>query len=331
MSQRFRILSLSGGGARGVFSAAALCELHDALRNKMGRDDVLLADYFDLIVGTSTGGLIALGLAFRQPPAKLLEFYVKHGPVIFKRRSRLQNILSGRWLTKPGYDSAPLRAAVEALLGTGTKLGSSHRPLVLPAVMAKDGQPGCLKTQHHDDFYFDYQMEAADAALATAAAPIFFPAVQTAQRGALLDGGLWANCPVLVGVIEAMRFFGQTPDNIDVLSIGTVRAPFQLPDGAMNGGLYHYVAKNAKCVVDLLFEGQRATAMNTARLLLGKDSLIEVDEVSAAGTFSMNDATPGTLAELERMGRQAARGQVRRIAERFLYATTTPWEPSRRP
>src|SRR6266540_2220215 len=82
---RFQILSLDGGGLRGMFSAAVLARLEEDL-------DLRVPDHFDLIAGTSTGGIIALGLGLGLTPREILQFYTDHGPRIFRDRSRLRGV-----------------------------------------------------------------------------------------------------------------------------------------------------------------------------------------------------------------------------------------------
>lgn len=72
----FKILSLDGGGVRGAYTASALASLQSKMQTP-------LADHFDLIVGTSTGGIIAIGLGLGIPPARLVEFYRSKGKEIF--------------------------------------------------------------------------------------------------------------------------------------------------------------------------------------------------------------------------------------------------------
>lgn len=77
-SQRFQILSLDGGGIKGLFSAAVLAKIEEDL-------GVTVADHFDLITGTSTGGIIALGLGIGLHPREIVHFYVSQGPAIFRQ------------------------------------------------------------------------------------------------------------------------------------------------------------------------------------------------------------------------------------------------------
>ena len=107
---RFQILSLDGGGLRGMFSAALLARLEEDL-------DLRVVDHFDLIAGTSTGGIIALGLGLGLSPREILQFYTDHGPRIFRDRSRLRGL---RHLLRAKYSAGPLRAALTDVLGQRT-------------------------------------------------------------------------------------------------------------------------------------------------------------------------------------------------------------------
>ena len=127
----FRILSLDGGGIRGVFPAAFLARLEDHLEHPIGR-------YFDLIAGTSTGGIIAIGLGLGLSAADILKLYAEQGPAIFDQehggignwvRQKLRGI-AHLLITK--HSSEPLRRALEGVLGRG-RLGESRTRLVIPA------------------------------------------------------------------------------------------------------------------------------------------------------------------------------------------------------
>ena len=102
-----RILSIDGGGIKGVAPASFLAALEDSL-------GVPVSQYFDLIVGTSTGGIIALGLGLGLTARQILEFYEVHGPAIFRGDRRL---LALRWLLRAKYDSSPLQSALHDVFG----------------------------------------------------------------------------------------------------------------------------------------------------------------------------------------------------------------------
>src|SRR5258706_1458788 len=109
-SKRFRILSLDGGGIKGAFTAAVLAEWE----KRTGR---VIADHFDLIAGTSTGGIIALALGLGLRAAEILEFYQKEGPKILPNITAQQQLsLNLRHLWEPKYSAAPLRTALKEFL-----------------------------------------------------------------------------------------------------------------------------------------------------------------------------------------------------------------------
>jgi len=99
-ADRFQILSLDGGGLRGMYTAAVLARLEEDL-------GIRIVDHFDLIAGTSTGGIIALGLGLGMTPREILEFYAAHGPRIFRDRTGLRSL---RRISRTKYSAEPLRS-----------------------------------------------------------------------------------------------------------------------------------------------------------------------------------------------------------------------------
>lgn len=187
----FRILALDGGGIKGSFTAGVLA----ALEKDTGQRCV---DHFDLIAGTSTGGIIALGLGLGLSAAEIVEFYTNHGPKIFPSTSlarRWSSVL--RHLFQPKHSQQALRVALTEVLGE-RKLGESLRPLVIPTYDAVGGRIFLLKTAHHEHLRHDYEAPAINVALATAAAPTYFAATRFPNHGnnSYVDGGVWANSPV---------------------------------------------------------------------------------------------------------------------------------------
>ena len=155
-----RILSIDGGGIKGVFPASFLAEVEDAIGDKVAR-------YFDLIVGTSTGGIIALGLGLGMSAREILGFYEKAGPTIFGGRRTWLSLKHWGWAK---YSAEPLRTAVESTFGT-KRLGDSITRLVIPSFNLTTGEVHVFKTCHHPKFERDYLVRAVDVALATSAAP----------------------------------------------------------------------------------------------------------------------------------------------------------------
>ena len=141
----FRILSLDGGGIKGAFSASVLATLEEDIGQKV-------ADHFDLIVGTSTGGILAIGLGLGLSARDICDFYLKKGEAIFPGISmveRTRGLL--RQLFKPKHSHAVLRAALTEVLGT-RKFGESKCRLVIPTYDAIAGRIFLMKTAHHERF-----------------------------------------------------------------------------------------------------------------------------------------------------------------------------------
>jgi uncharacterized protein len=203
---RFRILSIDGGGIKGVFPAAFLAHIEGTLGGAP------VSSFFDLIAGTSTGGIIALALGLGLRAGEVLEFYERHGAAIFPRKSPW-------WLLGPAkYETAPLRCALEKTLGS-KRLGDSNRRLIIPSFNATTGRIHIFKTAHHPRLQMDFKVPAVEVALATSAAPVFFPPHRSGQEVMFIDGGIWANNPMGLAVTEAISMLGRSGDELDVLSI----------------------------------------------------------------------------------------------------------------
>lgn len=213
-----RILSIDGGGIKGILPAAVLAECERRFL-KGGS----AASYFDMIAGTSTGGIIALGMAAGMRAEEVLEIYMRHGSEIFPRpwspptrfgRAMRSAYQFARDLAVYRYNREPLERALRDRFGNRT-LGSVNVRLNIPAF---DGfnEVNVLKTPHHPDFRLDWQEELVTVALATSAAPTFFSTYRNGTRH-FADGGAWANNPVMVALVDAMSCFNVDRHKIEIL------------------------------------------------------------------------------------------------------------------
>src|SRR4051812_34696215 len=209
-----RILSIDGGGIKGVFPGSFLATLEQSLGQP-------IATYFDLIVGTSTGGIIALGLGLGLSARDVLSFYEEHGPSIF-RGSRAARALRQIGISK--YNSNPLREALRTVFGD-RKLGESTRRLVVPSCNLDTGEVHIWKTSHHPRLERDYTASVIEVALSTAAAPTYFPTHRSSAGIPLVDGGMWANNPVGIALVEATGILEWPRDSLRVLSLGCTTTP----------------------------------------------------------------------------------------------------------
>jgi uncharacterized protein len=222
----FQILALSGGGYRGLFTSSILTKLEEQAKKP-------LAECFDLIAGTSIGGVIALGLALGKSAESIRKMFLDHGEEIFTRgeppRWRV-----GRWKARwsqwhhPKYDGTVLREKIEAVVGKNTRLGDARTRLLIPSVNMTKGSVQMFKTSHNPAFMNDYKLLAADVAMATAAAPLYFPMAKI-ENSNFIDGGVFANAPDMCALHEAVHFLDQKTDDISILSVGTTTSKFSLP------------------------------------------------------------------------------------------------------
>jgi len=220
---RFRILSVDGGGIRGLISALAIKEIERRLSAKLGRE-ARMAEFFHLFAGTSTGGLIALALTSPKglSASELAALYVDDGPQIFSRG--LGRRLGSVWgIGAPKYPAGPLRAAVEDRLGD-SRVGDATRDLLVTAYDMTRSEPHFFKRWRAQQSA-ERNPPIADAALATAAAPTYFPSHGFHGR-ALVDGGVFAANPSVAAIAEALGRQSDepaalAPDELFLVSIGT--------------------------------------------------------------------------------------------------------------
>ena len=225
-----RILALAGGGYLGLFTAMVLASLE-------ARVGVPLARRFDLIAGTSVGGILAIGLAFEVPMQTLVELFLQKGRAVFSPRglptgpvSRMLDM--SRSVLGPKYSGAALRAALAEALGERT-LGEALHDVVVPAVNVTRSLTKVFKTPHGPLARGDEAVRAVDVAMATSAAPSYFPAVQIGDA-LFADGGMFAVAPDQVALHEAEHFMGVRAEAVRMLSIGTATTGYQ-PAGGVEG------------------------------------------------------------------------------------------------
>jgi patatin-like phospholipase/acyl hydrolase len=275
---RFQILALDGGGIKGMFSSAVLSHLENDLK-------ISVADHFDLIVGTSTGGIIALGLGAGLSPRDIVSFYVEHGPSIFAGGvSFLRRCLS------PKHNPAPLEDALRKCFGEGL-LADSQKRLVIPSYNIGDDDIYLFKTPHHARFNRDYKVPLWQVAISTSAAPTYFPAFKGVDHMRLVDGGVWANNPTMIGIIEAIGILEVPLSSIKVFSLGTTDEVKSHPKNLDQGGLWQW----KKAAINVVMRGQSIGATTQALHLLGQDKVLRFDPKVPDNLFALDRLTEDEL------------------------------------
>ena len=240
MGKVFNIISIDGGGILGLYSADIISRIqHEYCDNQP------LTQHFNLITGTSTGGIIALALSIGTSAKTIKKFYLDNGEKIFPKNKRKH---LGFFNNK--YSNKQLKTVLQTFFGNKT-IKDCKCAVCIPAIDATTCQSIMFKTNNNGKLTRDENTNLVDIALATSAAPTYFPMHAFGEFQGLVDGGLWQNNPALCGVIEAIRnFVGENKEytSIKVLSIGN-------PNSAITQGIS---AKNKKSSI-LKWKGDLVT------------------------------------------------------------------------
>ena len=237
-NKAYRVLSLDGGGIRGLYTASVLQSLVNRF-SQQNPDNKDIGKGFDLIVGTSTGGILSCGLAGGVPIGKIIELYSKKGSKIFNNpfpssKGVFKKIF---WILKNCYQAVNSnKALIQELenIFENKTMGQVYKErkigLCVTAVNLIDHSPRVFKTPHDPSKNMDNNRKLTDVCLASSSAPILFPIAHISDPESnniyedFVDGGLWANNPVLVALIEAITC-SQKNQKIEIVSIGTCSPP----------------------------------------------------------------------------------------------------------
>jgi uncharacterized protein len=269
-----KVLAVDGGGIRGLIPALVLAEIE----RRTGRR---IHELVDLIAGTSTGAIVACGLAKPDPlPAeRIAELYVEEGPRIFDR-SLLKRITSVEGLVDERYDAAGLVAVLERWLGAA-RLPEARPPVLLTAYDIERRRAVLLG--RGDD------VSMVDAAHASAAAPTYFEPVRVGSA-ALVDGGVFATNP-------AMCAYAEVDGALELLlSLGTGEHTRRLPYEEVRGwGVVEWV----RPLIDVVFDGTADAVDFQLEALLG-DMYVRLQTPLDEASDELDDASAANLAALRR-------------------------------
>lgn len=273
--KEFRILAIDGGGIRGIFPAMFLANLEAELKTR-GFEKTKIFEHFDLIAGTSTGGIMAIALALGMPAHDIYKLYLDNAAVIFGSKKHFW-----RSLMYSSYSRQNLEKLIREkfnILGGGKdpRLADCKTNVCIPIYDLMQGKPSVLKNNYHPAFVRDYHIPAFQAALATSAAPTYFDpysAKYTDLNGIeqafsnKVDGGVFANNPSLLSIIEAQKAFNKDVKDLKVLSIGTGHQKFV--DGCIRTkwGIGYWMINKRRRIIELFMQGQSQQVQNLISLL----------------------------------------------------------------
>ncbi|HET7794724.1 MAG TPA: CBASS cGAMP-activated phospholipase [Rhizobacter sp.] len=306
--EKFKVLSLAGGGFLGLYTACVL----EALEARAGQP---LGRCFDLIAGTSVGGILALALAYEVPVSHLIRLFEEHGTDVFSARALPKGPMSRlidltRSVIGPKYSGDALRAVMQAEFGDRT-LSQALHPVVVPAVEVNRCRTKIFKTPHVQASSGDGALRAVDVAMATSAAPAYFPSQPIGDR-LYADGGLFAVAPDQVALHEIEHFMGVDLERVSMLSIGTGAAQYRPAEGVRDdAGAVGWLTDGRLVLTLISVQQQHVKAMVEDRL---GERYVRLDaDWPPEGGMGIDVATP------------QARRQLRAMAKRTLREADMPW------
>lgn len=293
VAPKFRILSLSGGGFMGLFSARIIEHIEKICEDPLGRQ-------FDLISGTSVGAILALGVAAGVPGREMADVFTRHGSEIFSDRPPPNGRVSAvrdalRYFSQPKYSGEALREAISRLVGEDARLGDLRKPILIPVTRLRDGEPVLITQDTHPD------LPIIDLAMAAAAAPMMFPAMKIA--GELhADGAIHSNTPDLLALGHAESWLGVPLRRIHMLSLGTVNAGVRMAE-PQSGSLGIFGWVQGQRIVQTVLAAQDRVATRLAAERLG-ERYLRVDALAPEGerdAVGLDVATPQAREILDRL------------------------------
>jgi uncharacterized protein len=296
-----KILSIDGGGIRGIIPAMVLAELEE----RAGRP---AAKLFDLIAGTSTGGILATALASpdangnpRWTASELVELYRTEGPDIF-RRSLWRIATSAEGLLDEKHDHAALQAALKRYLGD-TRLSAALTRVLVTAYDLESREPYFFKSWRavEEPERKDFPMTVV--AHATAAAPTYFEPVRVQPADgsdplALVDGGVFATNPGMSAYAEIRRIKPRATVKLVSLGTGQMTEPIRYED-AKDWGLIHWV----RPIIDVVFDGVADAVHYQLQQVLDDGAYHRFQVVLDRASDALDDASPRNIALLQDQAR----------------------------
>lgn len=271
----FRILTIDGGGIRGIFPITILAAIENKLKND-GNPNWQIYHHFDLISGTSTGGIIALGLALGVPAQVILDIYKTHASEIFGApRTKLGNIFRSKH-KRNGLEQLLKETFAKYHNGKDPILRDCKTNVCIPVYDLLQGKFSVCKNNYHPRFTRDYHIPAYQVALATSAAPTYFDPYSTRYVDLTgeaksfsnkVDGGVAANNPTLLAIIEAQVAFYKKLADLKVFSIGTGTQVLSDGKKRKRWGIHYWMLNKKMRLIDLFFQAQAQNVENLISLM----------------------------------------------------------------
>ena len=328
--KKFTILSIDGGGIRGLIPAKVLAEIEREL--KLKNPDKPLYEYLDLICGTSTGAILAIALALGIPAKELVQFYKEHAQVIFPKWYLKVLPSRSRAILTSIYSNKNLRKKLKEIY---TAANGGQIPLIndlktkvcIPVFNGNDGQINVIKTKHCEDYVRDYKLPAHEVALSSASAPVYFPPHTFSFSNEfgegvnvnMIDGGIFANNPSLIGILEATEKLNYDFSNVRLLSLGTGKGKHIIKTGWKPKDIWYWLFPKPR-ILDIILDSQaQMTEQYIAflkRIAEKRDdefSYLRIQHDLGGDTIDLNASSKKDLQRLESIGDELAKNNLNSI------------------
>lgn len=341
-SEKIKVLALNGGGVRGLFTITLLAELEAIIEKREKLENVKIGDYFDLITGTSIGGILALGLASGKSARELKQAFEDNAQHIFP----LKRFKQKKWwnlLRRSIYESEPLYETVKSMIGDTIKFEDLNKRVMITSVNLSTGRPKFFKTPHNPMFTFDREIRLIDAAMATSAAPTYFkPHYIEKLDHYFADGGLVANNPSFVGIREVLidmkkDFPNAKPEDVKILNIGTLSEDYCISPATLSNkcgkgylGLWNMGERIVLTTMTANQHLQRFMLLREFKALNIEKNYVEIDETipnEAASEITLDNASESSLKSLRGMGKKLGAERYTEDAElrKFFLKPAKPF------
>ena len=330
MKTPYKILSIDGGGIRGIIPAKFLEELENQIQ--IVEPNKKLYEHFDLICGTSTGSILAIGIALGIPAKELVEFYKVNAKSIFPRWYLKVLPRKSRVLVTSIYSNDVLR---EKLKEAYTAANNGKEPLIndlktsvcIPTFNGGMGEINVLKTKHHDDYTKDYKLPAHEVALSSASAPVYFPPnsfnysneLGSGHYVNMIDGGIFANNPALIGLLEATDKLGYDFADISIVSVGTGKGKHILKRSWLPKNLMYWFLPKPR-LLDIVLDSQAQITeqyilfLNRVILRQGKSfNYVRVQHDFGTDIIELNASSKNDLERLEAIGGELGKKYISEV------------------
>ncbi len=330
MTKKFTILSIDGGGIRGIIPAIVLSELEIELKKQ--EPNKALYDHIDLICGTSTGAILGIAIALGISAERLVDFYKENATLIFPKWYLKILPRKARAVITSIYSNKKLRKKLEEVYseangGTPPLLNDLKTKVCIPVFNGNDGQINVLKTKHHNEYYRDYKMPAHEAALSSASAPIYFPPHSfsfsneygSGKNVNMIDGGIFANNPALIGIFEAVEKLGLEFSQIRILSLGTGKGRHIVKTGWRPKDMWYWLFPKPR-LLDIILDSQAQITeqyINFLKKSIDKSSIsfdyLRIQQDLGADTIDLNASSKKDLDRIESIGSELSKNNLHTI------------------